>query len=256
LKIPELSLYSNGVSFRKLKLLDEYPVSGKVLDVGCGNGLYGLYLAAKGCDVLQIDVVDRRDTRARCLPFVVMDAQSLTFPDQTFGSVVAFDIMEHLDNDVGFLQEIRRVCFGNLFLSVPNADGEQIEELALTHIHYKDKTHRREYTKESLISLLINNGFNILKISPNFNTGLYRFAHALAKKNFLAKVAAQVISLQCKVLQKCGLFENRTVGDWYCVAEIRLDEYLRKKGSQSSGVVLKKLKNGTPMETTNSESKC
>lgn len=54
-----------------------------------------------------------------------MDAQRLTFADNMFANVVAFDIMEHLDDDALFLQEIHRVCRGRVLLSVPIADDEQ-----------------------------------------------------------------------------------------------------------------------------------
>ena len=214
-----LSLCALGVSAGKLRLLDDFIIPGKVLDIGCGNGLYGVYLESMGCDVLQIDLVDRRDERARHLPFKIMDANDLELADNKFDHVLALDIMEHLNDDGKFLQNIWRVCNNHLFLSVPNADDEQIARLGLTHIHHKDKTHQREYTREQLETILIDNGFKVLSIRPNFATGLPSFALALAKNHKLAKVAARLVVLQCNYLIKIGLFENHTVGDWYCVAE-------------------------------------
>lgn len=213
------SLCAANVSAGKLRLLDDCIIPGKVLDVGCGNGLYGLHLATKGCELLQIDLEDRRDERAKHLPFKIMDAQNLDFPDSKFDHVVAFDIMEHLDDDLKFIHDIRRLCKQRFFLSVPNVDDEQIEKYGVTHIHHKDKTHRREYAREQLRALLVDNSFKVLIMQPNYATGLIGFANALAKNNIYAKVAARLITLQCKALMKVGLFENRTVGDWYCVAE-------------------------------------
>jgi SAM-dependent methyltransferase len=215
----QLSLSAVGVSPGKLRLLDDFIVPGKVLDVGCGNGLYGLHLASKGCELLQIDLADRRDERARHLPFRIMDAHCLEFSDNEFDHVIAFDIMEHLDDDTKFLQDIQRICKQRLFISVPNEDDEQIAILGMTHIHHKDKTHRREYKRVNLEKALVENRFNVLCIRPNSAAGLAFFAYALAKKNLLAKAAAKLIVIQCKMFMKVGLFENRTVGDWYCVAE-------------------------------------
>ncbi|MCK5134021.1 MAG: class I SAM-dependent methyltransferase [Candidatus Sabulitectum sp.] len=202
-----------------MRLLDDFIILGKVLDIGCGNGLYGVHLESRGCDVLQVDLVDRRDERARHLPFKIMDANDLDFADNKFDHVLAFDIMEHLSDDGKFLQNIWRVCNNHLFLSVPNADDEQIAGFGLTHIHHKDKTHQREYSGEQLDTILVNNGFNVLSIRPNYVNGLSYFARALARNNKLANLAARIIVIQCKTLIKIGLFENRTVGDWYCVAE-------------------------------------
>jgi hypothetical protein len=128
--------------------------------------------------------------------------------------------MEHLDDDVLFLQEIRRVCRGRVLISVPNADDEQPNRIALTHIHHTDKTHCREYTKDGLVEVMNRAGFQIIEVRPNINTALPYFARALAKERFLAKAAAKLISMQCKLLEKVGLFENRCIGDWYCVAEV------------------------------------
>ena len=219
MKTSNLSLYAAEVSSGKVRLLDDYLASGKVLDLGCGNGLYGLHVVSKGCEVLQIDVADRRDERARHLPYRAMDAQRLLLPNLSFDHVLAFDIMEHLDDDMLFLKEVRRVCRQRLFLSVPNAEDDQLKKLALTHIHHKDKTHRRAYTKESLLAVLGQCGFKVLIMKPNFNTALPNFANALAKDGLPMKIAARLISLQCRFLEKAGWFENRCIGDWYCVAE-------------------------------------
>lgn len=216
-----LSLYAIDVDRKKLSLLDEYLVPGKTLDIGCGNGLYGLHAATFGSEVLQIDVEDRREARARGLPLRIMDAQRLDLADSSYENVLAFDIMEHLDDDRLFLREVRRVCGKRLLLSVPNADDEQPRKLALTHIHHTDKTHRRAYLKEEIAELMELTGFRVVAITPNTNMALPYFAHALARDMFAAKVAAGVISLQCRVLQALGLFENRCIGDWYCVGEVR-----------------------------------
>lgn len=214
-----VSLCSAGVSSGKLRLLDEYLLPGNTLDIGCGNGLYGLHAQTLGSEVVQVDLADRRDVRAQHLPLHIIDAQRLDLPDKCFDNVLAFDLIEHLDNDILFLEKVRLVCRKRVFLSVPNADDEQVASVYLTHMHHLDKTHRREYTKDRLIEILERTGFRILKLSPNFNTALPYFAHMLAKKNLCAKVAAWLITRQCKTLEKIGLFENRCIGDWYCVAE-------------------------------------
>jgi 2-polyprenyl-3-methyl-5-hydroxy-6-metoxy-1,4-benzoquinol methylase len=48
-----------------LGLLDEYPPSGPVLDVGCGTGELALALAQRGLAVLGVDLEEVAITRAR-----------------------------------------------------------------------------------------------------------------------------------------------------------------------------------------------
>lgn len=216
-----LSCFSTEVNPRKEALLREFLLAGTVLDVGCGNGLYGLGIVSRGVSILQLDIVDRRAPRARHLPFRQMDAQRLDFPNDTFDNVVAFDVMEHLDDDILFLQEVRRVCRGRLILSVPNADDQPLRRLFLTHFHHTDKTHRREYTREGLVALLRQQGFTIITIQPQRNALLPYFAHALAKDGVVPKLAARFVSLQCLALERLGVFENRCIADWFCVADLR-----------------------------------
>lgn len=215
----KLSLCASGVNVEKIRLLDEYLANGTTLDVGCGNGLYGLHILSRGGSILQVDITDRRDSSAQALPFRVMDAQRLDLPDASYDNVVAFDVMEHLDDDVLFLQNVRKICRKRLLLSVPNADDEQPGKVALTHMHYKDKTHRREYTKDRLLESLSLANFRLLTIRPHYNRSLPRFAHALAIEGMVPKMAARIVSLQCYIFERLGWFENRCVADWFCVAE-------------------------------------
>ena len=212
------SLFSEYISIGKIKLLNDYLIPGNVLDIGSGNGMYGLYLESKGCNVLQIDLLDRRNEKAQHLQFKQMDAQNLKIEHYKYNDVIAFDIIEHLDDDIKFLNDVRRICEGRLFISVPNSEDVQVIKIGLTHIHHKDKTHRREYSKEQLETILANCGFKILELRPNY-APISNFARVMAKDYFLPKVAAKIINWQCKAFIKLGLFENRTVGDWYCVAE-------------------------------------
>ena len=215
----KLSCFASDVNPRKMEILRRYLLPGRVLDIGCGNGLYGLEIVAQGGSVLQLDVAERRDPRARHLPFIEMDAHRLDMIDGCFDDILAFDIMEHLDDDGFFLTQIRRICRGRLFLSVPNADDEQPRRISLTHIHHTDKTHRRTYTSEMLCQLLEYHGFDAILIQPQLNEALPYFANVLAKESTLAKASARLISLQCLLLDRLGLFENRCIADWLCVAE-------------------------------------
>lgn len=212
------SFCSAGTNSRKLKLIDRFVAGGTVADIGCGNGLYGVYLESMGCRVLQIDCAERRDERARHLPMRIMDAQRLDFPDNHFDHALAFDLIEHLDDDALFLREVRRVCRSRLLLSVPNEEDGQVVRLGLTHVHHKDKTHRRTYRKERLEALLVECGFRVLQLLPN-HARLTEFPRALAKRNLLSRLAMEGMRLQCLACLRLGLMENRTVGDWFCVAE-------------------------------------
>lgn len=217
----ENSCCSTGVNPLKLKLLDEYLLPGSGLDIGCGNGLYGKKILERCSELLQIDIVDRRLPAASQYPFRIMDAAKLELPARSYDNVIAFDIMEHLDDDVAFLQQVRRHMRGGgrLILTVPNKEDEQPSMMGLTHMHHTDKTHQREYTKEGLQSLLENNGFNVFEIRPQFNRGILNAGRALAKGSLISKLVAKSLYWQNLFYLRIGIFENRCIADWFCVAQ-------------------------------------
>lgn len=218
----ELSFFSSEINPRKLKLLDEYLLPGSCLDIGCGNGLYGRIILERCSELLQIDVVDRRSPEAKQYPFRIMDARKLDLPAESYDNVIAFDIMEHLDDDAAFLQQVHRLCRkgGRVIISVPNEDDEQPRMLGLTHMHHVDKTHRREYTDESLRALLESNGFKVLEIQPQFNRGILNVSRALTKGTLISKLAAKTLYWQTLFYLWVGTFENRCIADWFCVAQV------------------------------------
>ena len=102
-----------------------------LLDLGCGTG--GL-LAAAAVNVDQVVGVDiafrwlivarKRLEEAGCrnIQLVCCCAEALPFPDETFGLVVAANVIEHSTHQVPLVREILRVVTpgGATFLSTPN----------------------------------------------------------------------------------------------------------------------------------------
>jgi|HubBroStandDraft_1064217.scaffolds.fasta_scaffold51390_5 SAM-dependent methyltransferase len=109
------------------------PVTGRrVLDVGCGPGLYAEELARRGAQVVGLDqsgeMVRLASQRVPAAEFRVHDlAEPLTWlPEASFDLAVMPLVLHHLDDRTGALREVRRVLRpgGSLVLSThhPTAD--------------------------------------------------------------------------------------------------------------------------------------
>lgn len=99
-------------------LLDRHCPGKKVLDYCCGLGQTSLELAKRGALVQGIDISDESvKTSAELLKsagheatssFQVMDAEKMTFPDDTFDLIVCAGVLHHLDLRFAF-PELARV---------------------------------------------------------------------------------------------------------------------------------------------------
>lgn len=155
----------------KIKIIEKVISSSKItdiLDIGCGNGIYEKYLTKSGKNVIGLDAFQTPDLHHN-FDFIRHDVElGLPFVSNHFDMVMAWDILEHVDDNM-LLKEIMRVLKpdGFLLLSVPNEDDHKLSSCYLTYIHRKDMTHRRTYTKKSLITLLSGSGLNRIVIAPD-----------------------------------------------------------------------------------------
>jgi SAM-dependent methyltransferase len=100
----------------------------RVLDAGCGAGYGSAELAEVAESVTGIDIAPAALDYARAhyaLPNLAFEQASCTklpYGDGAFDLVVAFEVIEHLENWRDFLQEVRRVLApaGQLIVSTPN----------------------------------------------------------------------------------------------------------------------------------------
>ena len=130
----------------------------RILDVGCGTGanllLLSKYGQAEGVDVSEDALAF---CRARGLDKVKLGAgEELPYDDGTFDLVTAFDVVEHMDDDLAGLTEMRRVLRpgGRVLLFVPTF-------MFLWGLQDDVSHHRRRYRLSELRRVLEQAGFEI-----------------------------------------------------------------------------------------------
>ncbi len=104
----------------------------RVLDLASGEGFGAAILARSASSVTGVDIDERSVEHSRLnyevleLSFEVADARELSmFDDDAFEAVVAFEMIEHVENQSRVLDEIRRVLQpdGILIISTPDRDA-------------------------------------------------------------------------------------------------------------------------------------
>lgn len=130
----------------------------KFLDVGCGTGYVMGELERMGFAVTGLDINARALKHAKKVTSGTLVRSSIfTYhPDHFFDIVGAFDLMEHIPNDTGFLARCRALLHqgGYVFLTVPA--GQYL---------WSDVDvvwgHQRRYSRERLQTIVTESGFRI-----------------------------------------------------------------------------------------------
>src|SRR5439155_15248513 len=80
------------------------------LDVGAGSGQLAEALARAGGGVVALDVADRRVDGVARTPIVLGRGGRLPFADGSFDGVLSSNVLEHVADPWGMLDELLRVC--------------------------------------------------------------------------------------------------------------------------------------------------
>jgi methionine biosynthesis protein MetW len=171
-----------------LNLLEKHK-NGKVMDVGCGDGLISTLIAdVTGAKVYGVDISRNAVSKARKRGIIAktmdVDKQEFPFGKESFDAVFCGDLLEHLYDTENLLENINQLLKPNgyLIISVPNIaswynrgflllgymptwiesslknyTGNPVIKEGVGHIH--------AFTKRSLTDLLGLRGFSIEKVT-------------------------------------------------------------------------------------------
>ena len=165
------------------------------MDVGCGSGRNMLMLSSHTDTVMGFDRSPAALALAaeRGFPVARGDGQSIPLADSSVSLLCAFDVLEHLDDDMRALTEFNRVIEpgGFLLVTVP-------AYRFLWSEHDEALMHRRRYSASELHVKLTHSRFLVLKRSyavffPFFPIVLYRLFRGLFPKDPFAPRASHIL---------------------------------------------------------------
>ena len=108
-----------------LKILDEIDLKGKrILDLGCGDGYYSIYLNKRGAEVVGVDLSSNMVKLAKKnakkhgleIPFYETNGNTLNFGDECFDMVLTVVVLQHVIGERKLnksIEEIKRVLTKN-----------------------------------------------------------------------------------------------------------------------------------------------
>ena len=136
-------------------------VPGRALDIGAAGGGNTRVLREHGWDAVALEYGSdgAEVAHGRGLATLRGDATRLPLADDSLDLVMAFDLLEHLDDDAAAVAEVRRVLkpTGTYLVAVP-ADPKLWSE------HDEAVDHVRRYTREGVLDLLDHGGFDVTDV--------------------------------------------------------------------------------------------
>lgn len=181
--------------------------SGRVLDVGCGQGFATVQLAGAGRTIVGADyspAAVREATVAlgsRGLPALVAEATALPLGDGSFDWVCSSHLVEHFDDPARHIAELARVLTpeGTAFVITPNAPAD-----------FENPFHVSLFRREDLQALM-SGYFDVVSVA-----GLD--ATAAVKQDFARRRAKAASLLRLDAFD----LRHRIPRSWYIAAYQRL----------------------------------
>jgi len=138
----------------------------RVLDVGCATGAYVRFLLERGYDAYGLDLLPAEEwASGPAGRFRQGNVTNLPYPAAEFDTVLAFEVLEHVEETDRAVAELKRVARRTIILSVPNGEEPAVfREAGLTYHHRTDQTHVQLFTAETLAGTLARHGLRVLRV--------------------------------------------------------------------------------------------
>ena len=132
---------------------------GLIFDVGGGNGFVSKGLLDAGLEVVLVEPGQKGaiNAKKRGIPHIICaTTHTAKFQPGTIPAIGVFDVVEHIEDDIGFLKHLWKLLApgGMLYLTVPAYQFLWSQEDV-------EGGHFRRYTLNNLEKKIIHSGFNI-----------------------------------------------------------------------------------------------
>jgi ubiquinone/menaquinone biosynthesis C-methylase UbiE len=144
-----------------------------VIDVGCGDGRFINFCAARGAEVIfadrneaKIRATEERvkSSPARAFRAIVSECAPIPLEDDVGDLVICTEVLEHVVDPVVFLQELVRIAKpgATLLMTVPDGRSENFVAATAPPSYFEEPNHIRIFHAEDFRQLVIDAGLEIV----------------------------------------------------------------------------------------------
>jgi GT2 family glycosyltransferase/2-polyprenyl-3-methyl-5-hydroxy-6-metoxy-1,4-benzoquinol methylase len=187
---------------------------GRILDIGCGTGLFLSKMKEKRWDIYGIEATkwaaERSAVRTGREKIFTKELHKICFPNNYFDVITLWHVLEHIKDVNMLIKEINRVLGegGSLFIEVPNLNSVSLGLFQHNYSFLSVPEHILYWSESSLKNFLQNSGFSVKKVSypfmipltfsrslSNYFSNLLNFSFATRIVFFLSLPLSIVITL-------------------------------------------------------------
>jgi len=169
--------------------LERFRQSGRILDVGCGLGLFLLALDPTRWDRYGIEVMlpayREAQRRLGADRIVTEDLSAAVLPDAQFDVITFWDVLEHLPDPVDALRQSFRMLRpgGLLLVRAPNSASYLARRFGADWYELSLPYHLFHFTPATLARMVEASGFRVRAFGNSTGTGSYHaFKHTVLNR--------------------------------------------------------------------------
>lgn len=186
LKVDLLQRFWHKRRFSEVSKVIE-PNGGRILDVGCADGMFSKVIFDKskaeeliGVDVLKgsVNWAKKHWVKNKRMEFRIRDAHNLNFKPQSFDTVFILEVLEHVEDPEKVLRSVKKILRkGGYGVFLVPSDSLLFRLVWFLWLHFYPRgwvwrdTHIRTYRDNNLLRLCKKMGFKI-EIDKKFNLGM------------------------------------------------------------------------------------
>ena len=175
-------------------IISYLPQTGKILDAGCGSGIYAKKLKKLNDNILCLDQINENE-----VPLCLGNITNLPIKNNSIDFIYCLSVLQYIEDDVKAINEFYRILKpnGKLFITVPTRWSPFffIREMEIYFGVYPWQLSWNirpyQYYSRTMIGRLMENKFDIIEIRGylyNFFPRLCELCLNIAKKNHHFKI--------------------------------------------------------------------
>lgn len=187
------NLFQRFWHWRRFENVKKYisDVDGEILDIGCCDGYFTHFILrnSKSKHIIGIDVLDhaisyaqKRYKKEKKLTFQLGEAHALPFKDKTFDHIFCLEALEHVEDPLIVLNEMKRVLKpkGMIHILIP-AENMLFKIIWAVWTRYKGKiwdgSHLHQYEDDEVLNFIRKAGFKV-RVNHKFLGNMLQFVIA------------------------------------------------------------------------------